>query len=372
MHPFYAIKIFEKGKHLDNKKYKIINLSLGEPMERLPKKIINAAVTHIKKNHIGYTESIGILKLRKLVSKHYRKFYGIHVPYEKIAITSGASASILLTLLSCFDPGDIVAISRPGYPCYKNIIKALNLKPFFIDLKYEENYKFTVNNLKRLPVETKGIIISSPSNPLGTIIEDTQLREICDYCVKKNITLISDEIYHGIKYDKNLHKSALNFTSKAIVINSFSKYFLMTGWRLGWIIIDEKYMDTISRLAMNLYLSPPNLSQYTAIELFNHYKYFNQIIDGYKVNRQFIIENLKNSGLTDFIIPQGAFYIYLNVSSIARDSYKFCKKMVEDISVTAAPGIDFDEKKGNQFIRLSYATKFKDLEQALKRIKGWI
>ena len=225
---------------------------------------------------------------------------------------------------------------------------------------------------QKLPVKTKGIIISSPSNPLGTIIEDTQLRQICDYCVKKNITLISDEIYHGIKYDKNPHKSALNFTSKAVIINSFSKYFLMTGWRLGWIIIDEKYIDTISRLAMNLYLSPPNLSQYTAIELFNHYKYFNQIIDGYKINRKFIIENLKNSGLTDFITPQGAFYIYLNVSSIAKDSYKFCKKMVEDISVTAAPGIDFDEKKGNRFIRLSYATKLRDLEQALKRIKGWI
>lgn len=321
---------------------------------------------------MGYTESIGLFKLRELISTHYRSKQHLNLPISNIAITAGASASILLILMTLFNLGDCVAIMQPGYPCYKNILKSLGLKTYEIRTRVSNNFQLTPQDILKIPKNVKGIILESPSNPTGSIIENDNLKEIAGICKKKKLQIISDEIYHGIFYSAETPNSILKYNNDAVVINSFSKYFLMTGWRLGWIIGKSKVINNVSKLAMNLYLSPSSVSQFTALKVFNNYDYFDDVVSGYKKNKNFIIRELKRIGLDNFVNPMGAFYIYLNIKKLSNNSFKFCKEMVKDIRVTAAPGIDFDDRLGKNYIRLSYAGKKNQLSSALKRLEKWI
>tara|TARA_B100001989_G_scaffold612_1_gene461 strand:- start:457 stop:1614 length:1158 start_codon:yes stop_codon:yes gene_type:complete len=371
--PFYAIKIFEKGKKIDPTGKNTIHLSLGEPASPLPKKLLDQVSKKLLKIKIGYTESIGLLELRNAIVKHYLNRYKIEINVGQVAITSGASASILLSLLSLFKKGDTLAIVSPGYPCYSNILKALNIKVHIIYTNIKNNFDIEVSQIQKLPKYIKGIILSSPSNPTGATINKKLLQEINNICLEKNIIIISDEIYQGINYEiKSKEESLLSFNSNGIVINSFSKYFLMTGWRLGWIISNEDHIKEVSKLAMNLYLSPSSISQYTAIQTFNYYHYFDDIVKSYIRKRDFLIQRLPEIGFKKFFVPNGAFYFYIDVSNFTKNSYKFCEKMVEDINVTVAPGVDFDEKNGNSYIRISFAGSEKDLKEALSRIGRWL
>ncbi len=347
-------------------------MSLGEPSFNLPKEVLANISNKIKNTKMSYTESIGFFKLRELVSLHYKTQYKLALPASNIAITAGASASILLVLMTLFNEGDYVAITLPGYPCYRNIIKALSLKPYIIKTKIKDNFQLDSNDIANMPSYVKGIIIESPANPTGVVINNDDLYKIVEICKKKKIKLIADEIYHGISYDLQKPNSVLKYNKNCVVINSFSKYFLMTGWRLGWIIADDKIIENISKIAMNLYLSPSSVSQYTALNVFSHYNYFNKVVKEYQKNRDFLATNLRSIGLKKFFLPQGAFYIFLNISEISDDSYKFCQDMVEDIKVTAAPGIDFDTKRGKKYIRISFAGNRKQLNNAINRLKKWI
>ena len=371
--PFYAIKIFEKGKELDPEGKKTIHLSLGEPSVSLPKKLLDKAGKQLFKKKIGYTESIGLLELRKEIVKHYLIRYDIEINLDQVAITSGASASILLSLMSLFKNGDTVAVVSPGYPCYVNILKSLNLKVFIIQTKMEEGFNIDLTQIINLPSKVKGIIIASPSNPTGATIDHLLLNEINNVCLKRNITLISDEIYQGITY-KNNHKeeSLLSFNSNGIVINSFSKYFLMTGWRLGWIVSSSNHIKEISKIAMNVYLSPSSISQYTALETFKYYNYFDDVVKDYYLRRNYLKNKLNEIGLNRFFIPNGAFYFYIDISKYTNNSYRFCEQMVKDINVTCAPGIDFDDKRGKNYVRFSYSCEKIELEESLKLIKKWL
>ncbi len=277
-----------------------------------------------------------------------------------------------MSLLSLFDKGDTIALSRPGYPAYKNIIKALDLNIFYIDTTIENNFQLTSKSIKTLPNNIKGIIISSPSNPCGSIISDQEMKQIIEICNFKKIKVISDEIYHKVEYTNKKLETAFALDNKSIVINSFSKYFLMTGYRLGWIISDEKYINKIRNISMNFYLSPSSISQFVAQHVFNYYEYFDNIVLEYLDNRDFLINYLKNIGLKEFVLPKGAFYLYINISKLHNNSYDFCKRMVEDIGVTIAPGIDFDNNKGINYIRISYACKKSELVEALNLIRKWI
>ena len=371
--PFYALKIFERGKKIDPSGKKTIHLSLGEPATSLPKELINTVEKKLLKKKIGYTEAIGLLELRRSIVKHYFIRYKIKIKLEQVAITSGASASILLAVLSLFKKGDTLALVAPGYPCYANILKAFDIKIFTIHTNIEDDFNIKVSQIETLPKKVKGIILASPSNPTGAKINRKLLEKINKICVKKNITIISDEIYQGIDYEENSkEESLLSYNSNGVVINSFSKYFLMTGWRLGWIISNEKHIQDISKLAMNLYLSPSSISQYTALETFKYYSYFDNVVQSYIKKRNFLKSRLSEIGFKKFFIPQGAFYFYIDVSNFTKDSYSFCKKMVEDINITVAPGIDFDNKKGNSFIRISFAGSEKDLKKALNKIEKWL
>ena len=371
--PFYAIEIFEKGKKIDPSGKNTIHLSLGEPSASLPIKLLDTVGKKLFKTKIGYTESVGILELRKAIVKHYLERYKIRISVDQVAVTSGASASILLSLLSLFKKGDTLALVSPGYPCYSNILKALDINVHILHTSMKNNFNIDIDQIKKLPKHIKGIIISSPSNPTGAFINKKLLKDINNICLKKNITIISDEIYQGINYGPvSKEVSLLSFKSKGIVINSFSKYFLMTGWRLGWIISDKKHIKEISKLAMNLYLSPSSISQYTALETFKYYYYFDDVVKSYIRKRNFLRKRLREIGLKKFFVPKGAFYFYIDVSDFTKNSYEFCKKMVEDINVTVAPGIDFDNEKGSSYIRISFAGSEKDLKIALNKIEKWL
>ena len=291
---------------------------------------------------------------------------------ENVAITSGASAGIFMSLLCAFEKGSLIAVTRPGYPAYKNIIKALELKVYYIDTHIENNFQLTTELLKDLPHNIKGIIISSPSNPCGSIISDNEMLDILNICKSKAIKVISDEIYHKVEYQNKKLNTAFNFDSNSIVINSFSKYFLMTGYRLGWIVGKKDFINQIRNLSMNFYLSPSSISQYVAEKVFNYYDYFDSIVLKYLENRNYLISKLQNIGISDIIVPEGAFYLYVNISKINNNSYDFCKRMVNDIGVTLAPGIDFDDKRGKNYVRFSYSCEKKELEDSLELIKNWL
>ena len=277
-----------------------------------------------------------------------------------------------MSLLCLFEKGNFIAITRPGYPAYKNIIKALGLRVYYIDTHEQNNFQLTTNLVNNLPDNIKGIIISSPSNPCGSIISDNEMLNILNICKSKRIKVISDEIYHKVEYQgKNLN-TAFSFDTNSIVINSFSKYFLMTGYRLGWVIGDKGFINQIRNLSMNFYLSPSSISQYVAKKVFNYYDYFDSIVLKYLENRNYLINKLQSIGLSDIIVPEGAFYLYVNISEVNNNSYDFCKRMVDDIGVTLAPGIDFDDKRGNSYVRFSYSCKKIELEESIKLIKNWL
>ena len=312
------------------------------------------------------------MELRNKVSDHYKKKYDLDISLDNVAITSGASAGIFMSLLCLFEKGSIIAITRPGYPAYKNIIQALDLKVYYIDTSIENNFQLTADVVKKLPNNIKGIIISSPSNPCGSIISDDEMVTILEICKSKSIKVVSDEIYHKIEYQNKKLNTAFNLDTNSIVINSFSKYFLMTGYRLGWIIGDKRFIKQIRNLSMNFYLSPSSISQYVAKNVFNYYDYFDAIVLKYLENRNYLISKLQNIGIRDIIVPKGAFYLYVNISKFNNDSYDFCKRMVNDIGVTLAPGKDFDDKRGNNYVRFSYSCEKIELEESLKLIKNWL
>lgn len=310
--------------------------------------------------------------MRRLICGHYREKYKLNVSIDNIAVTAGASAAIFMALLSLFDKDDVVALARPGYPAYRNIVKALDMKVHYINTEIKNNFQLTPKLVKALPKNIKGIIVSSPSNPCGSIISNNDMREITEICKRKNIRVISDEIYHKVEYDNKKLDTAFKMDSSSIVINSFSKYFLMTGYRLGWVLGDKKFINRIRNLSMNFYLSPSSISQHVGQTVFRYYDYFDEVVLSYLENRNFLINALNNIGLSNFILPKGAFYIYLDSSKVHKNSYDFCKKMVNDIGVTAAPGIDFDDLNGKNYLRLSYSCSRKDLEEGINRIKEWI
>ncbi len=347
-------------------------MALGEPSANLPKSLLINLKKKIEEQKFGYTESIGTVELRKKVSDHYKKNYGADISIENVAITTGASAGIFMSLLCLFEKGSLIAITRPGYPAYKNIIKALSLKVYYIDTYEDNNFQLTTNIVNDLPDNIKGIIISSPSNPCGGVISDKEMLNILKICKSKSIKVISDEIYHKVEYQNKKSNTAFNFDTNSIVINSFSKYFLMTGYRLGWIVGNKDFINYIRNLSMNFYLSPSSISQYVAKKVFNYYDYFDSIVLKYLENRNYLISKLQSIGISNIMVPGGAFYLYVNISKVNNNSYDFCKRMVNDIGVTLAPGIDFDNKRGNNYVRFSYACEKIELEESLELIKNWL
>jgi aspartate/methionine/tyrosine aminotransferase len=319
----------------------------------------------------GYTESLGLPALRERISAYYRERENIAVPAQRIAITTGSSGAFILAFLAAFDVGDRVVLAAPGYPAYRNILTALGVEPVLLSVGAKTRFQPTVELLDSLAQPVDGLIIASPSNPAGTIIDEESLAELCAYCAQKGIRLISDEIYHGITFGPKAI-SALAFPTQGIVINSFSKYFAMPGWRLGWMVVPEDLLGSVERLAQNLFISAPGLSQHAAIAVFDCLEELDVNVATYARNREILLEGLPKAGFTKLAPADGAFYLYADVSHLTDDSQSFCTRMLAETGVAATSGIDFDPQLGGRFVRFSYAGPTRSMEEAVKRLKIWL
>ena len=369
--PFLAIDMLARANSLKSKGKDIIHMDVGEPGFKTPAHILEYAKTIIEQKKIGYTESIGMPELRSKISDHYKYWYDEEVDSENIAVTAGASGAFLLTLLAIFDPGDTVAIMTPYYPAYVNALKALNINIIYLEGDIKTSYQPTVEKLESIKKNINGIIMASPANPTGSSINTEDLKKIANWSKKNKVAIISDEIYHGVEYGK-FSETILKYNQDAIVINSFSKYFSMTGWRLGWLVAPKKIINTIEKLSMSLFLCPPTFSQLIAIKAFEDYDILNKNVLIYKKNRDILTSSFEDIGFFKYAPPDGAFYLYIDVSNITDDSTDLAIKLLKEAGVSSTPGKDFDYNLGNKFIRLSYAGDHKEILEGAKRIISWI
>ena len=369
--PFIVMDVMQAAALREAKGSDILHLEVGQPSTKAPSKVIAAAKTALDNDKLGYTPALGLLSLRTGIAKHYKEWYGIDVPVDRIVATKGSSAAFILSFMAAFDPGDRVAMASPGYPAYRNILKSLGITPISILTELEHRFQPTISLLEELKQPIDGLIIASPSNPTGTMIDHKEMQDLSNYCREKNIRLISDEIYHGINYEKKA-VSALETHQESLIINSFSKYFSMTGWRLGWMIVPEDLIRSVECLAQNMFISPPTLSQIAASAAFDCYTEAEENVKRYAKNRSILMSELPSSGLDKLAPADGAFYIYADVAHLTNDSVGFCKRMLEDIGVACTPGLDFDPDRGGTTLRLSFAGTECDVTKACKRIKTWI
>ena len=369
--PFLAIDMLTRANNLKSQGKDIIHMDVGEPGFKTPEHILKYAKAIIEEKKIGYTESIGMPDLRNKISGHYKYWYDEEVDSENIAVTAGASGAFLLTLLAIFDPGDTVVIMTPYYPAYVNALKALNINIIYLEGEIKTSYQPTVEKLESIKKKINGIIMASPANPTGSSINTDDLRKIANWSKKNKIAIISDEIYHGVEYGK-FSETILKFNQDAIVINSFSKYFSMTGWRLGWLVAPKKIINTIEKLSMSLFLCPPTFSQLIAIKAFDDYDILNKNVLIYKKNRDILTSSFEDIGFFKYAPPDGAFYLYIDVSNITDNSTDLAIRLLKEAGVSSTPVKDFDYNLGNKFIRLSYAGEHKEILEGAKRIISWI
>ena len=365
---FYVMELLYNANRLEANGKKIFHLELGEPIPKTPKVVLKEASRLSRLSLPGYTPSNGIEELREKISKFYKYRYNLKINSEQIFITTGSSGAFLLTFLSCFDKGSRVGIFNPVYPAYRNILKSLNIDVVEIFPDNKNIDKIDLSLISKQKID--GLIISNPNNPNGQTFTDSELKFVYEHCKKKKVILISDEIYHGIEYGKRI-KSMLNYGDKAIVINSFSKFFCMPGWRLGWAIIPNELKENFLKLSQNLFISSGNIAQYAALKVFDSINELNEIVKVYHSTRNEVLKILKSIPLIKFSEPQGSFYFYLDIQNTKLDSFKFVNKLMHDTGVVLTPGIDFDKKFGSRTVRLSFSSKQNLVLEAVQKIHSW-
>lgn len=351
----------------------VIHMEVGQPGTPAPLSAREAAKRAIDEGALGYTLALGTAPLRQRIARHYRETYGVEVAPERVVVTTGSSAGFVLAFLALFDAGARVALPEPGYPCYRHILSALGQVSVGIETGPQSRWMPTADAIAALadaPGGLDGVLIASPANPTGTMLEPERLAEIATLCERRGLWFISDEIYHGLTYDVPA-ETALRYSDEAIVINSLSKYFSMTGWRVGWMIVPERLVRPIERLAQNLYIAPPAISQVAALAAFEARDELEANIAVYRRNRALLLEALPRCGFTSIVPADGAFYLYCDVSHWTDDSLVFAGEMLDAIGVAVTPGIDFDPVRGRHFIRFSYAGATADMEEAVRRLSQW-
>ena len=369
--PFIVMDVMKASAEREATGADVLHLEVGQPSTSAPKKVLEAAKLAITNDNLGYTVAFGLPELRERITRHYKLWYGVDISIDRVAVTNGSSAAFVLSFMASFNPGDRVAMVAPGYPAYRNILNALGIETIELQANLEHRFQPTVSLLKKIKGNIDGLIIASPSNPTGTMIDKRLMKELADYCKYEGIRLISDEIYHGITYGK-ASVSSLEIDPQSLVINSFSKYFSMTGWRLGWMIVPDDLIRPMECLSQNLFISAPTHSQLAAIAAFDSYDDAEANIKRYARNRSILMNELPSAGISNFAPADGAFYIYADVSNLTNSSNKFCKDMLNDIGVACTPGLDFDPLRGGSNIRLSFAGSEPDIVEACKRLKNWL
>ncbi|MEV5020508.1 aminotransferase class I/II-fold pyridoxal phosphate-dependent enzyme [Sphingobium sp. LMA1-1-1.1] len=365
--PFHAIAISREAHRLEAEGRSILHMEFGQPSTGAPSAAIAAAHAVLDTDPMGYWESPA---LKERIARHYREYYGVAVEAEQILLTCGASPGLVLALTSLFAPGARVATARPGYVAYRNTLKALYLEPLEIDCGSAERYQISAAALEALDSGVDGTIIASPANPTGTIIPADEMARIAEICRARAIRIISDEIYHGLNYGEPA-RSMLEFTPDAIIVNSFSKYFSMAGWRLGWVVFPPDLIETARARMGNLFLTPPSLAQHAGLKAFDCIDELEVHVATYRRNRELLLAALPALGLEEIAPPDGAFYIYADVGHLTNDSLSFCQKLLRETGVATAPGIDFDPVDGHRHIRFSFAVSTDRVEDAITRMIPW-
>src|SRR6478609_7855312 len=371
--PFMVMDVMAAAARIEAAGGHVIHMEVGQPAAPAPKVAIAAAQAALEDGRIDYTSALGIPSLRERIARHYRDIYGCAVNPERIVVTTGSSGGFILAFLALFEPGDRVAVTVPGYPPYRHILTALGCEPVLIETTSETRHALTGEALLAAHRKTplKGVLVASPANPTGTMMSREALTSLIAAADSAGIRFISDEIYHGLDYAFPA-VSAAELSPQALVINSFSKYFCMTGWRVGWMVVPEPLVRPIERLQQNLSISVPTLSQISAEAAFDGHAQMEDIKRGYQENRRILTAGLPQAGLTDFLPADGAFYLYADVSKFTADSFDFAKQMLEQAHVAATPGSDFDPVHGKQFVRFSYARSADDMREAVSRIARWL
>jgi aspartate/methionine/tyrosine aminotransferase len=368
--PFIAMEMLRAANAREAAGARVLHLEIGQPDGAAPEAVITAAAAALKSHRLGYTEALGLPPLRRAIASHYRACYGIELDPERVVVTTGSSGAFMLGFLAAFEAGDRVALAAPGYPAYRNILLALDLEPVDVAVGPETHFQPTPALLDAVGGRLDGLILASPSNPTGSMLDRRALTLLVEYCRDRGMRLVSDEIYHGIVYGaETVSAAALDET--AIVVNSFSKYFSMTGWRLGWMLVPQDLARAVECLAQNLYISPPTLPQIAAEAVFACRAELDGRVEVYRRNRDLLLAELPKAGLSRFAPPDGAFYLYADVRHLTEDSEAFCRDMLREAGVAATPGMDFDRSRGQGYVRFSYAGAPTDMAKAAERIIAW-
>ncbi|MDT5136250.1 MAG: hypothetical protein QOD58_512 [Mycobacterium sp.] len=373
--PFYVMDVWLAAAERQRSHGDLVNLSAGQPSAGAPEPVRAAAASALHLNQLGYTVALGIPELRAAIAADYQRQHGISVEPDAVVVTTGSSGGFLLAFLACFDVGDRVAMASPGYPCYRNILSALGCEVVEIPCGPQTRFQPTAQMLAELDPPVQGVIVASPANPTGTVIPPEELAAIASWCDATGAQFISDEVYHGLVYEGAPQTSCAWQTSRnAIIVNSFSKYFAMTGWRLGWLVVPTELRRAVDRLTGNFTICPPVLSQVAAVSAFTPEATAEAEanLQHYSLNRSLLLNGLSGVGIDRLAPTDGAFYVYADVSDFTTDSMAFCSKLLADTGVAIAPGIDFDLALGSSYVRLSFAGPTDDIEEALRRIGAWL
>lgn len=369
--PFYAMEVLKAANDREAAGGDVLHLEVGEPGGGSPRKVVEAAEAVLQSERIGYTEALGIPELRNRIARYYEESHGVRVEPSRVVVTTGSSGAFILAFLAAFDPGDRVVLTTPGYPAYPNILKSIGVEPVTVATGPDTRFQPTPAVFSQADVEADGLLVASPANPTGTMLGRAALEALAGYCESHGIRLISDEVYHGITFGEKA-VSAVELSDSAVVINSFSKYYSMTGWRLGWMVVPDEMVRPIEVLAQNLAISAPALSQRAALVAFEAGDELDAKVAGYARNRELLLKELPRAGFDRLAPADGAFYIFADVSRLTNDSMDFCRRMLDEIGVAITPGVDFDPDRGHAYVRFSFAGSYDDLAEAMRRVKGWL
>lgn len=369
--PFIVMDVMQAASDREAAGGDVLHLEVGQPSTPAPRGVLEAAKRALDDDRIGYTLAAGIDPLRERIARHYADWYGVSLDPSQIMVTTGSSGAFQIAFLAAFEAGDRVAMASPGYPAYRNILSALGVETVLLETEREHRFQPTPELLDAVEGELDGLIVASPSNPTGTMLGAEEMSALTRYCKAKGIRLVSDEIYHGIGYGTR-PVSALESDGQALVINSFSKYFSMTGWRLGWMVVPRDLARSMECLAQNFFISPPTLSQFAGIAAFDCTEELQANIARYAKNREVLLNELPAAGLDDLAPADGAFYIYADVARFTNDSVDFSRRMLDEIGIAATPGVDFDPARGHRSLRFSFAGATADMVEATARLKTWL
>ncbi|WP_158847163.1 pyridoxal phosphate-dependent aminotransferase [Saccharothrix deserti] len=375
--PFHVMEVLSAAARRQRTVGDVVSLAAGQPSSPAPTPVLEAAQRALREQTLGYTEQLGIVELREALAGHYFRQYGLEISADDIVMTTGSSGAFLLAFLASFEVGDRVALARPGYPAYRNILRALGCEVVDLACGPETRFQPTVAMLDDVMADDAGpldgLVVASPANPTGTVLAPDELAALAGWCAEHGVRLISDEIYHGISYGTPL-ACAWQTSRESIVVNSFSKAFAMTGWRLGWMVLPPDLRRAVDRLTGNFTLCPPALAQYAAVAAFEpeSYAQTERLVEGYRLNRDVLLKGLADLGIDKLAPADGAFYAYADVSHLTDDSMDFCRRLLDDTGVAIVPGIDFDPVRGHEFIRMSFAGAVHDIEEALRRLGPWL